>query len=100
MLAIVISLGAIAEEQHHNLSISLCRAFPNGDIQISGISEVDNQERSLIYTTSMFQEKVMDRYLSLCITAYASGSKFRADYLACTGTTCTPKINTTVMLRK
>jgi hypothetical protein len=83
------SLAAYSEQQHHNLAVNTCRALPAGDLQIVGISEADNQSRSIIFSATAFREKVVDRYLSFCLMSLAAGSKLRIGYLDCTGTVCT-----------
>lgn len=96
----LLSSSVYAGEEHHNLSVIGCRSFPNGDLQIRGVSSTDNQERHLHYSNQMFSEKIIDRYHSICLTAFASGATLRTDYLECTGTTCSPKSNTTSFLMK
>lgn len=89
-----------AAEQHHNLSVATCRALPSGDIQILGVSDTDNQTRSVLFSTSVFKEKVLDRYLSLCLASLTSSNKLRLDYLDCTGTTCSPTTNSSLNFYK
>tara|TARA_R110001599_G_scaffold249359_1_gene449227 strand:- start:13381 stop:13704 length:324 start_codon:yes stop_codon:yes gene_type:complete len=76
-------------EEHHNLSISGCRALATGDIQVTGTSSSDSQKRSIMLLNSKFQEKILDRYLSLCLASQASSSLLRVSYLNCVGTSCT-----------
>lgn len=100
ILIILISFSALSEVQHHNFSINICRTLPSGDIQIAGKSETDSQNRLINFSTSSFQEKVIDRYLSLCLTSLSSGAKLRIDYLDCSGTSCTATSNTSLNLYK
>ena len=96
----LVTLNCNADEEHHNLKVNNCRAQPSGYIQILGISESDNLERNLTFSTDMFSEKVLDRYFSLCMASIASGLNLRIDYLECTENSCTPKSNTTAQLYK
>ncbi len=100
LVLLSVSCYASSEQQHHNLTINTCRTLPSGDIQILGNSETDNQNRSIMFSGSGFQEKVIDRYLSLCLTSLASGSKLRIDYLDCTGTSCATTGNTSLNIYK
>jgi hypothetical protein len=101
-IAFLISMSnlVISGEEHHNLTVDTCRAFPTGNLQIRGESATDNADRHITYTTQMFSEKILDRYFSACLTALSTGYVLRVDYLECTGTTCVPKSNTTSIIFK
>ena len=94
------SFVASANVEHHNLSISECRALPSGAIQITGNSSLNNQKLALIFSMPEFTEKIIDRYLSLCLTSFASGSVLRVDYLECSSNTCTAQPGTSVQIIK
>ncbi len=99
-LQAVMSSKAYSAEEHHNLSVTLCRAYPNGNLQIRGISSTDDIERHLTYAASVFSEKTIDRYLSMCLASLMTGKLLRTDYLECTDTTCAPKPGTTAQVLK
>lgn len=96
----VFSVKTIAVEEHHNIQVNNCRVHPSGNIQILGLSDSDNINKSLTFSPELVSEKVLDRYLSLCLSSIASGLKLRIDYLDCTGGQCTPKTGTTVQIIK
>jgi hypothetical protein len=100
MILFSCTYSAYSGEEHHNFIIDTCRALPSGYIQIVGISETDSQSRSILFTNGDFLEKVLDRYLSLCLTSLASGAKLRIDYLNCTSTTCVTTGGTSLNLFK
>ena len=94
------SITSFAEEQHHNISVSACRALPYGDIQVRGLSKIDNKERSITFAKASFDEKVIGNFLSLCMTSLASSSLLRIDYLQCTNLSCVVTNNTSLTLLK
>ncbi|WNO11177.1 hypothetical protein [Teredinibacter sp. KSP-S5-2] len=103
-LSILVLLGVssgLYAEEHHDLEISICRALPSGNILLRGVSSTDNQNRDLVFTeSSSLKEAVLDRYLSLCMAAFATGKILRADNLICTGTSCNPTGATSLSLKK
>ena len=91
-----ISFSAYSEQQHHDLTIITCRALPSGDLQIVGLSKADHEARKINFSATTFKEKVLDRYLSLCLTSHARGAKLGIDYLECTGTACVTTTSTSL----
>ena len=100
VITAVFSCSALSEQQHHNISVTICRAFPTGNLQIRGVSAMDNQMRDIIFYESNLSESVINRYLSLCLAAFSTGDVLRIDYLDCTGTSCSVTNSTTLNLQK
>lgn len=78
-----VSLLAEAELLTHDLVVFQCRALPTGDFHLGGVSNKDGITRTVGFTTAVFPEKVLDRYLSICLTALVSGIPLRLDLLEC-----------------
>jgi hypothetical protein len=91
---------AVAEQQHHDFTVTICRALPTGNVQIRGTSAVDGQLRDVIFDQSSLSETVMNRFLSLCLTSFSTGDALRIDYLDCVGLSCNPTAFTTLNLQK
>lgn len=85
--------------EHHNFEVTSCRSFQNGNITISGISQTDNQERSVSFIASGSNEKVIDRYLSMCMASLTAGKVLRIDYIDCPNTNCTMTSSTTLNIK-
>ena len=101
MLLFLVSGISLAEQQHHNFTVSTCRVFPSGNFQILGLSENDGKNRILTFSTATFSEKSIDRILSLCTAALLSQTKIRVDYMECNGSnidSCTPTSSSTLNL--
>lgn len=100
VLLVCASISAYADQAHHNLTVNVCRASLGGDLQIIGVSDTDNQSKNIMFANTVVKEKIIDRYLSLCLTSFASGTKLRIDYLDCNGAACVTTTNTTLSIFK
>ncbi len=95
-LCFLITPKSIAAQEHHNLQADNCRAFSNGGLQIVGKSDTDGASKIIIINPSYASEKVIDRFLSLCMATKMSRTKLRIDYLDCSPQGCYSTPETTV----
>ncbi|CCN34331.1 exported hypothetical protein [Vibrio nigripulchritudo SO65] len=93
---LLVSSVTFAAQEHHNFTVGTCRALPTGDMQLEGISDTDGHKRLIAFPASQFKDRVIDRYLSLCMASLASSLKLRVDYLECNGRSCVPTNSTSL----